>query len=87
MQHLFWVLHSGKASYAKCMGCHGAKGEKKAMNVSKVIGGQSVAETKNQLKGYKDGSYGGRMAGIMKGQVKRMNEAQMKELSEYIATL
>lgn len=69
------------------MGCHGAKGEKKAMNVSKVIGGQSVAETMNQLKGYKDGSYGGRMAGIMKGQVKRMNEAQMKELSEYIATL
>ena len=73
--------------YKPCAGCHGAKGEKKALGKSQVIKGWPAAKTVEALKGYKTGTYGGPMKGVMKGQVVRLNDAQIKELADYIAGL
>jgi cytochrome c553 len=36
------------------------------------------------LKGYKDGSYGGKLKGLMKGQVMRLSEDDMQALADKI---
>jgi len=71
--------------YAKCAGCHGADGGKVALGKSKVIKDMTKADFVSALKGYKDGSYGGPMKGLMKGQVKTMDEATMQAIADQIA--
>lgn len=71
--------------YAKCAGCHGANGEKAALGKSKVIKDMTKAEFVSALKGYKDGSYGGAMKGLMKGQVASLDEATMQAIADQIA--
>ena len=73
--------------YKKCAGCHGVHGEKKAMGKSKVSHNMSADEIKTALHGYKDGTYGGAMKGLMKGQVRTLDEAQIDSLSTYISSL
>ena len=73
------------ANYAACAGCHGQKGEKKALGKSAVITGWSVEKTVAAMKGYKDGSYGGPMKGVMKGQVTRLSDADIQALAEKIS--
>lgn len=70
--------------YQKCIGCHGANGEKVALGKSKVIKDMTKAEIVASLKGYKDGSYGGPMKGLMKGQVANMSEADMEAIANKI---
>ena len=82
-----FLAADGAALYKKCAGCHGAKGEKKALGASQVIGGWDAAKTVAALKGYKDGSYGGAMKGVMKGQVASYSDADIAAVSAYIATL
>lgn len=77
----------GAAIYKACAGCHGANGEKAALGKSQIIKGWDVAKTELALKGYKDGSYGGAMKGVMKGQVARLSDADIKAVSEHIASL
>jgi len=71
--------------YAKCAGCHGADGGKVALGKSKVIKDMTKAEFVAALKGYQDGSYGGAMKGLMKGQVATMSEADMQAIADQIA--
>jgi len=71
-------------AYAKCAGCHGANGEKKALGKSKVISDMSKADIVAALKGYKDGSYGGAMKGLMKGQVASLSDADMTAIAEKV---
>ena len=71
--------------YAKCAGCHGANGEKVALGKSKVIKDMTKAEFVAALKGYKDGSYGGAMKGLMKGQVMSLSDADMEAIAAQIA--
>ena len=77
----------GAALYKKCVACHGAKAEKKALNKSHVIQGWSVDKLVTAMKGYKDGSYGGATKGLMKGQVASYDDAKIKAVAEYIAGL
>ncbi|MBU0720566.1 c-type cytochrome [bacterium] len=77
----------GAALFKKCASCHGANGEKKALNQSQVIAGWDAAKTEASLKGYKDGSYGGKMKGLMKGQVAAYSDADITAVSAYIAGL
>ena len=77
----------GAKLYKKCISCHGAKAEKKALNKSKVIKGWPAAETAKALKGYKTGSYGGPMKGLMKGQVASYSDADIEAVSKYIEGL
>lgn len=78
---------SADANFAKCTACHGANGEKKALGKSQVIQGWKAEKTLAALKGYKDGTYGGPMKGVMKGQVAKLNEADMKALAKHIEGL
>jgi len=72
------------AGTAACKGCHGASFEKKAMGKSKEVNKMSKADIVTALKGYKDGSYGGAMKGIMKGQVASLSDADMDAIAAEI---
>ena len=75
----------GAALYKKCAGCHGPKGEKKALSKSAVIQGWDVAKTTEALKGYKAGTRNVQgMGGLMKGQVAALDDESMKAVAEYI---
>jgi len=71
-------------STAACAGCHGQSFEKKAMGKSKVVKDMSKEDIVKALKGYKDGSYGGAMKGIMKGQVASLSDADMSAIADSI---
>ncbi len=78
----------GAAAYKKCASCHGAKGEKKALNKSEIIAGWDAAKTEEALNGYKAGTrnvHG--MGALMKGQVASYDAATIKAVSAYIAGL
>ncbi|MDF1874307.1 cytochrome C, partial [Sulfurimonas sp. SAG-AH-194-I05] len=64
--------------YKKCSSCHGQNGERKALGKSKVINTMSYTELVDSLKGYKNGTYGGPMKGLMKGQVARLSDADIE---------
>jgi len=66
---------------AACAGCHGANFEKKAMGVSKVVSDMTKDEIKTALHGYKDGSYGGGMKALMKGQVAGLDDAAIEAIA------
>ena len=73
--------------YTKCKGCHGAKGEVKALGKSKIIKDMKKLEIYNALLGYQNGTYGGEMKGLMKGQVNGMSKTELKNLARYIDKL
>ncbi len=77
----------GAALFKKCISCHGAKAEKKALGKSQVIQGWDAAKIEAALNGYKAGTYGGAMKGLMKGQVGSYTDAQIKEVAAYVAGL
>ncbi|WP_419769680.1 MAG: c-type cytochrome [Candidatus Marinarcus sp.] len=69
----------------KCVSCHGANGETSAMQgKSKIIKDMTKAEIVTALKGYKDGSYGGPLKGLMKAQVSSLTDAQIEEIATTI---
>ena len=76
----------GASLYKKCSACHGQTGEKKALGKSEVIKGWEATRTVAALKGYKNGTYGGAMKGLMKGQVSPLNDTQIEEIAKYIET-
>jgi len=80
------LASDGAALYSKCAGCHGTQGEKKALGKSQVINEMSQTDLVTALNGYKDGSYGGPMKGLMKGQVAKLNNADIEALATYITT-
>lgn len=67
-----------------CKGCHGANFEKHALGKSKIVANLTKAEVAAALVGYKNGTYGGPMAGVMKGQVMKYSEADLKEAANKI---
>ena len=72
------------ASTAACAGCHGQHFEKVAMGKSKIVKDMSEADILISLKGYKDGTYGGAMKGLMKGQVANLSDADMAAIAASI---
>ena len=77
----------GAALYSKCAGCHGNQGEKKALGKSKVINEMNKEDLVTALNGYKDGSYGGAMKGLMKGQVAKLSNDDVEALALHITTM
>ena len=79
---------TGASLYAqKCASCHGKDAKKSALNASKPIAGWSSTQTQAALNGYKNGSYGGKMKGLMQGQSKPLSDADILLISDYISTL
>jgi cytochrome c553 len=74
----------GAELYKKCAGCHGVNAEKKALGKSQIIKGWDAQKTVAALKGYKDGTYGGAMKALMRGQVAALNDAQIESLAKFI---
>jgi len=74
----------GSALFKKCAACHGAAGEKQALGKSKVINTMSPSEIETALNGYKDGTYGGTMKALMKGQAAPLSEEEIKAIAAYI---
>jgi cytochrome c-type protein NapB len=71
---------NGKA----CAACHGANFEKHAMGKSKIVKDMTHAEIAEALKGYKAGTFGGPMKGVMKGQVSRYSDADLEAFAQTI---
>ena len=71
-------------STAACAGCHGQHFEKAAMGKSKIVNDMSKEEIIIALRGYKDGSYGGAMKGVMKGQVSSLDDAAIEGIAAQI---
>jgi len=67
-----------------CAACHGVHFEKHAMGKSKVVAEMSHADIATALKGYKAGTYGGPMKGLMKGQVGRYSDADLEAFAHTI---
>ena len=79
---------TGAGLYAqRCASCHGKDAKKSALNVSQPIAGWSSTKLKDALNGYKDGTFGGKMKGLMQGQSKPLSDADIKLLSDYISIL
>ena len=67
-----------------CTGCHGADWSKVALGKSKNVAEMTHADIATALKGYKAGTYGGPMKGLMKGQVAKYSDADLDAFSATI---
>jgi cytochrome c553 len=77
----------GAKIFVKCAGCHGKNAEKKALGKSAVIRGWAPEKIVNAVHGYKAGTYGGAMKGVMKGQVANLNDDEINAVAKYISKL
>lgn len=81
------MADSGEKLYQKCVSCHGAYAEKRALGKSKIIQKMEMAQIIDALIGYQTDVYGGPMKTLMQGQVKDFSESDIKAISEFIVTL
>ena len=77
----------GKTLFKKCSACHGKDGSKKALGTGAPLKGQKADALFKKMKGYQDGTYGGKKKAIMKRNVAKLSDEQLKALAAYIATL
>lgn len=75
----------GADLYKVCASCHGQHGEKAALGKSQIIQGWEAGKIADALRGYKDGTYGGAMKSIMKGQASKLSDADITAISEHIS--
>ena len=78
---------SGESIFKSCSSCHGQNAEKKALGKSQIIKGWDATKVAEALNGYKAGIYGGSMKGLMKGQVLKLSDEDIKAVSGYISKL
>jgi cytochrome c-type protein NapB len=67
-----------------CTSCHGADWSKKALGKSLNVAEMTHADIAAALKGYKAGTYGKAMKGLMKGQVAKYSDADLDAFSQTI---
>ncbi len=77
----------GAKLFTVCSSCHGAHAEKHALGKSQVIQGWAASKITTALKGYQNGTYGGAMKAVMKGQASKLSDADIQALAEYISKL
>jgi cytochrome c-type protein NapB len=78
---LIGVIASADVKLGACYGCHGTDWSKKALGKSKVVKDMNSTEIATALKGYKAGTYGGAMKGLMKGQIAKYSDADLEKAS------
>ena len=69
------------ASIAVCAGCHGQNFELAAMGKSKIVKDMSLKEIVTAMKGYKNGTYGDTLKGMMMVQVKDLSDSDIEAMS------
>ena len=72
------------ANTASCKGCHGESFEKKVMGTSKVLKDMSKKDIVDALKGYKNGTYGGKLKRMMVGRVTKLSDKDIEALADEI---
>lgn len=86
----FLIASSGEAIYqTKCASCHGKKGEKKALEHSKVIKGMPTGEFIAQTKAFASGKKKTMpIAKIVKKQfIDRYDDEDIQKVAEYVNKL
>ncbi|MCJ7766479.1 MAG: c-type cytochrome [Thiovulaceae bacterium] len=81
------AMKTGADLYKGCTSCHGMHAEKAALGKSQIIQGWPAQRVQDALNGYKDGTYGAAMKGVMTGQVSKLSDDDMKLVSKYISNL
>jgi len=81
------MASEGELVYKRCIGCHGFHAEKKALDMSQVIQGWPAERVRQALRGYQEGSYGGRMKSLMRGQASPLGDEEIDALGAYIESL
>ncbi|MCF6340264.1 MAG: cytochrome C [Sulfurimonas sp.] len=69
---------------AACTGCHGADWSKKALGKGLDVSQMTHKEIADSLIGYKNGTYGRAMKGLMKGQVAKYSDADLEAFAQTI---
>lgn len=80
------VNKRGPKLYKECAWCHGDKGNKAALGVSKKIDTFTKDELRTALLGYQDGTYGGKSKKRMQVQVEGLSKKDIEILSVYISS-
>ncbi len=81
------LASEGADIFKKCASCHGKNAEQSALGASKIIAGWSEDKIVAALKGFENGSYGGSMKGVMRGQASKLTDKQKKSVAKYISRL
>lgn len=68
-------------SVAACAGCHGQYFEKAAMGKSLIVKDMSLKDIVDSMKGYKAGTYGDALKGMMMVQVKDLSDADIEAMA------
>jgi len=81
-------IASATQLFDRCGTCHGKKGEKHSLNLTKSIAGMSAKDVTKALQEYKSGkrnTYG--FGTMMKGQTAKLSEDDINTLATYIESL
>ncbi len=75
---------AGKASFATCVGCHGANAEG---GVGPKLAGQAAADIVSKLNDYKAGKQVGPMTSMMAPMAAGLSDADVANIAAYTASL
>jgi len=67
-----------------CHSCHGRYFDKRALGKSAIVRNMSSRQIAIALKGYKNGTYGGAMKVLMRGQVAKYSDSSLEAFSKTI---
>lgn len=82
------AAQTGAEIFKQCGTCHGDKGQKHSLNVTRFIAGLDKDEVVEILHEYKDGKrnkYG--LGSMMKGQAGKLSDEQIDSVAEYVSSL
>ena len=68
----------------KCFSCHGKSWEKRALGKSMIVKDMSKENIYRALIGYKNGTYGGPMKRLMKGQLENYSAQELEAIAKTI---
>lgn len=77
----------GEQLFVRCSICHGFSGEKSALNKSMIINEMTRYDFIDALKGYQDGTYGRDAKKQMQMAIRKLNDVDIDDLSDYVQTL
>lgn len=83
------VLADGAALYKSktCWSCHGKDAKSPIMPMYPKLAGQGADYAFNQMKDIKSGKRNNGQSGAMKGVMGLVNEAEMREIANWLASL
>lgn len=75
---------SAEVNLKGCVGCHGQDWSKKALGKSLVVSEMNQKDIATALLGYKNNTYGKTMKGLMRGQVAKYSDEELKKAAKAI---